>query len=823
MNSKPNADTNSMTPLNKDSNIVALNSPVNVSANASAAPARSNRRDSYNTKLHRNMTAPMVALQELSQRVLMKCLQDMFDKIDDALFELAEKASSNAEQNIFFESMREVRLKRIDIEAQYADALGEGFLQLFTATPVAMDPNASIHKAKVSSQDHSESDLTLMADDTVEEMVAMEAMVARADKRLLQPLDALLARINALVMPQARQNSNEKVAARSNPIGPQRLCDIFSNACLLLNIDIKARLVVFKLYEKYLVERLDTLYAEANKQLITHNVLPDYRPGQQSSDAVPAGLQSNASTAWNQAIMNSQSQGKPADLTGFDYQHELHALLQQLHQSGFAQSSVISRPLVSAIQLLPVNKQPAIGQELLLQLLTAIQREPQRLPNCGEEWLNGSGVLMPAQLTQGLNRSLNEIANGGDHSIGHGERDVISLVALLFQLVLDDRNLAEPIKAAISRLQIPVIKIAMQDSHFFAEKNHPARRLLNEMTLAVTGWEAEDNYQNDSLYQAVCAAVERVSCEFVEDVNIFSQVLADFLSYIEHEKKRISLREKRVVDAEAGRDQSESARQYVTALIEARAMDSSVPVIVRSMIETNWNNILFLTYLKKGLDSQEWRDAITALDDLLWTVAAARSMADRTEIMRRIPGLLKTLRHGLSSINYDNYAAGEFFAHLEHLHMDVMQRAAPLISDAQSANTQHAIVQNTVEPQVTEPNMPVGANATTAEVSEADATSTLDASNPYMAKAKMLGVGQWVEFIESDKKMRCRLVAVLRNSGKRIFANRSGIKVGEYQVQEIGEKMADESLVLLEDAQLFDKALSSIIDNLRQTRAASTA
>jgi hypothetical protein len=77
--------------------------------------------------------------------------------------------------------------------------------------------------------------------------------------------------------------------------------------------------------------------------------------------------------------------------------------------------------------------------------------------------------------------------------------------------------------------------------------------------------------------------------------------------------------------------------------------------------------------------------------------------------------------------------------------------------------------------------------------------------------------------IESDKKMRCRLVAVLRNSGKRIFANRSGIKIGEYQVHQIAEKMADESLVLLEDAQLFDKALSSIIDNLRQTRAASNA
>ena len=118
-----------------ESNIVALNSlssnSLSKKAHESDTASRLNRPAAYQAKIHRHMTAPLIQLQEKSQQLLMKSLQDMFDKIDDALFELAEKSVHNSEQNIFFESMREVRLKRIDIEAQYADSFGDGFVELF--------------------------------------------------------------------------------------------------------------------------------------------------------------------------------------------------------------------------------------------------------------------------------------------------------------------------------------------------------------------------------------------------------------------------------------------------------------------------------------------------------------------------------------------------------------------------------------------------------------------------------------------------------------------------------------------------------------------
>ena len=79
-----------------------------------------------------------------------------------------------------------------------------------------------------------------------------------------------------------------------------------------------------------------------------------------------------------------------------------------------------------------------------------------------------------------------------------------------------------------------------------------------------------------------------------------------------------------------------------------------------------------------------------------------------------------------------------------------------------------------------------------------------------------MAVGEWVEIHQDKHKKRCRLVAILRNSGKRIFINRTGSKAAELEVEDIAAMLCAGEMVLLEDAQLFDKALTSIIDGLRK-------
>ena len=50
----------------------------------------------------------------------------MMDQVDDALFELAEKATDGRSQAQFFDAMRHVRIKRTEMEETFRAALKDG-------------------------------------------------------------------------------------------------------------------------------------------------------------------------------------------------------------------------------------------------------------------------------------------------------------------------------------------------------------------------------------------------------------------------------------------------------------------------------------------------------------------------------------------------------------------------------------------------------------------------------------------------------------------------------------------------------------------------
>lgn len=54
-------------------------------------------------------------------------LQGAFDAVDDSLFELANNARSNNEQNRYFEAMREIRIKRKGVERHFQNTVAQFF------------------------------------------------------------------------------------------------------------------------------------------------------------------------------------------------------------------------------------------------------------------------------------------------------------------------------------------------------------------------------------------------------------------------------------------------------------------------------------------------------------------------------------------------------------------------------------------------------------------------------------------------------------------------------------------------------------------------
>src|SRR5688572_17908619 len=128
----------------------------------------------------------------------------------------------------------------------------------------------------------------------------------------------------------------------------------------------------------------------------------------------------------------------------------------------------------------------------------------------------------PLQGATNILREIRQAGFGGDLP----QMDVMTLdiVAMLFDYILDDKNIPDAMRALIGRLQIPVLKVAMLDKKFFARKSHPARRLLDVLAQAAIGWSDGDG--NDRLYGKVASLVQQILSDFEEDIAIFAQVLS---------------------------------------------------------------------------------------------------------------------------------------------------------------------------------------------------------------------------------------------------------------------------------------------------------
>ena len=64
-------------------------------------------------------------------------------------------------------------------------------------------------------------------------------------------------------------------------------------------------------------------------------------------------------------------------------------------------------------------------------------------------------------------------AAGSDAHLAQADDDVVHFVGMLFDYILNDRNLAIPMKALIGRLQLPIVRLAIMDRSFFGKSGPP--------------------------------------------------------------------------------------------------------------------------------------------------------------------------------------------------------------------------------------------------------------------------------------------------------------------------------------------------------------
>lgn len=743
----------------------------------------------------------------------------LFENVDDALFHLAERAESNATQVQFFDGMREVRKKRQLVERLFQEQLSQIFNDFAAGRLKPVRPEVTTSSAQ---------GLSLVDDLELEDSLAVSSMVAKAENRLNRSLHLVNQRLSVI-------NGGTPVEDASNPIGPAPLCQAFRVAVREFELEVQVKLIIYKLYDRYVMSGLEPLYDEVNAELIRAGVLPQIRhqlPG--SARARGPGVAQGPAARGGPAPAepSGNPQGGYADETYDSVSAELQAELYNTLRGLLANRRHASDYAGEPGTMPATGGVPNLSPTDLLSALSILQS--QSIQAQAQAQVQADTVADTAMAVRQLKQELLDQAHrlGGaatsEHHVSSADEDTIDLVGMLFEFILQDRNLPEPIQALIGRLQIPYLKIAILDKHLFAQKAHPARRLLDAMAEAGKSWSAESDVDN-KLRDKIKQVVETILNDFDDDLAVVEHELAGFEQFVHQNKRRAELAEQRAAEVTRGREKLHTARRNAAREILGRIGDRQLPPVIHNVLSRPWANYLVLTDLRHGNESAEWKGALQFADEFIWSSLPKQTDTDKARLRALLPKLEKSLKHGLSTVAFHEGDVRALMQELTDFYQRLLSGEELELKSAQEVIAENAASESTsgTEAGSTTPDTavvnqsPVEEIVLTSGTIEPEPVESLQEEDEHVLAAKNLKVGNWVEFIEADgNRERAKLSWISPITSKYLFVNRRGLKVCDKSVAALAVELRRGSAVLLEEVPLFDRALDAIVERLRQSHPA---
>jgi len=701
----------------------------------------------------------LAQLQRQVRERLVPPLQALFDELDLRLFDLAERSRISAHQHAFFDGLRECRHKRNDIEREFLEAVASN---LRPATPASTLPVSS---------------LSLIANDELEETMALSALAARTGARLAPALDALDRRL-AMLLNVTRLPSDPPRLA------PQALCNAFRAACRPLVVGIEVRLVAYSLFGHHVLNALEALYADLNRQLIAAGVLPaitspPLRASTPTSTSpptrrAPPGASRTPATGPSPAARHEHGDEPPA----------IHQLLRDLRLLLSAQ-----RAASTIVAIAP--SAPAANQADTVLPPERVLAALDRLQNFNDE---------PRQLKAELLAASRRIGNDGRATLAARDENTVDLVGLVFDFVRHDPNLPEPMQPLIARLQVPFLKAALSDPDLLQAVDHPARQLIDELGELALGWTPSTDPEGH-LLERIRQTVDVLMQPHEAGRAPFERAILDLQSHIQLSRHRAELAEQRAVETALGRERLRVARSRVAAMLERRLSRYAPLPWIRQLLRGPWANYLVLLWLGQGETGESYRVAFEFVDELLWCDEHGNTSNDDARLRDDEEELEDDLRHGLSCVAYHD-------REIERLAGELRQFIASLRRHATAPAFLYEI-----DPKLGTADF--SQQWAEHELEDQPASDQIDPS--LLARLRALPPGTWFELGAHSHRghERAKLSWSSPFSGRCLFVNRNGMRVDEIAPERLAEEIESGITRILENSRLLQRALQTLLSQLR--------
>ncbi|MFN3713183.1 MAG: DUF1631 family protein [Alcanivoracaceae bacterium] len=735
-------------------------------------------------------------------------LEQFFPVAREALLATAARASTNEAQHPYIEAVRILQDKSASLTRNFASKASQATENL-------------LHNTISGQGGHEQSNgrLSLVDKDAFEDWLALKVMASRAEGQFNEELLHLQLRFDDLF--------SISLSTRRNPVHPSVFCTAFGEALRLLPLKQKTDRIILGAFEHAVIQQLGAFYRSVNEALVRQGVLPDLDVGRYISEhygrhedgAAGAGTTTQPQAAkvakveMEQGKLPPESEDKAATdaepASGQILYVQTAAMAPPSATENVSASdsgtptkrkAVASAPTLAARQFALQQHIAKHAYETVKKLLSNSSLHAARSIRAGQADTMNAAPVPEQHLHETLNQlqrdvSTEELAGmplpQRIHHALQGEtaepllldqdtHAAVDVIHNLFAGILSNPALSERVRLALRKLEVPFLRLLLNDESFLEEDAHPARQMLNRIAhLGVRG-SANLQAHEGEIDQEVSAILR----DFNDDASVF-EIAVKNLDRLAERQQSLYLRNiKRVTDGCEGKQKIALARHHVGQELERRVGGKPTPKAVLSLIDAGWRQLLVQVELRHGCASDEWREYIGVIDRMLLAV-------DQVPKQQELTAMLVSIKSGLGQVDHTQMQNARLVSELR----DLLSRKA----------------RGERQPDMVD--VPAGLLDETAGLTDQERE---EASSRWTKRAQRHEPGDWFSYFDSGQEQMVRLAWADSEKQTFVFVNHQGMKVTEYSVAEFARQLSSDQMQQIDnlDAPAVDRGLENMVQRV---------
>lgn len=343
--------------------------------------------------------------------------------------------------------------------------------------------------------------------------------------------------------------------------------------------------------------------------------------------------------------------------------------------------------------------------------------------------------------------------------------------------------------AVIQCLEPGLVKTWLEQGGSLRHANHPIKRFFELVVNLCQCFDSQSGHRAEAIMDAARRIVIDADGRNGPSEAVYYDATHQLARALGQHNAKSKIFEKRLVETEYARLQSNEASSLIREATLDAVSGKSLPDMFFQFLHEIWEKYLYVTYLRKGPDSDIWKQGLADTKNMAWCLTTN----DRSALFvsqQQVFDTLKRVRAAVDTIHINGHRdlANSFFDLFYSAYVEKILGTASSI-----------------------PKSVAKAPASLLSPPVSDRSDTQSSTNPAILSLKK---GNWYLYAKNGIRTRHKLIESNKDQDCLLFCNLSGIRSIRLRFRDAEELLGSGGLDQIDFSSVFSKALNYAHDRL---------